>query len=110
VLGARVRVRASAGIPGTAGELGTVIAYVTDDSAIVVEIASSGRRIVCEPEDVQAVESPDSEPAGMVGMTVEWLNGYQSATRQYCAASVTRKVRAILYPAVPEKRSSGGSA
>lgn len=59
VLGARVRVRASAGIPGTAGELGTVIAYVTDDSAIVVEIASSGRRIVCEPEDVQAVESPD---------------------------------------------------
>jgi hypothetical protein len=65
VLGARVRVGSETGIPGVSGEIGTVIAYVTDDSAIVVEIASSGRRIVCEPEDVQAVESPDSEPAGV---------------------------------------------
>lgn len=50
-LGTRVRVRGTTGIQGVAGRIGWVEAYHVDGVAIVVELLL-GRRIVCEPSDV----------------------------------------------------------
>lgn len=65
MLGARVRVRGTTGIPNVAGRVGYVIAHLHGDPAILVELIASGRQIVVEPEDVDIAESPDGEPAGV---------------------------------------------